>query len=135
MLGRYNLKKKKNNNDLKDSFQHLLIRNSTNFGRVWLNYFIKMNFLAQQFLDFAVDFLRPDNSNLFWEEIVEEPINFDNFEALFAKVTVESKRKTNANKAKAKVVQVRVSFAWKIQISLIGCDLYEWSRLIRLSMY
>ena len=94
-----------------------------------------MNFLAQQFLDFAVDFLRPDNSNLFWEEIVEEPINFDNFEALFAKVTVESKRKTNANKAKAKVVQVRVSFAWKLQISLIGCDLYEWSRLIRLSMY
>ncbi|GFR65046.1 RNA-directed DNA polymerase from mobile element jockey [Elysia marginata] len=47
-----------------------------------------------------------DNSNLFWEEIVEEPINVDNFEALFAKVPVESKRKTNANKSKAKVVQI-----------------------------
>nr|KAI8741334.1 formin [Biomphalaria glabrata] len=49
-----------------------------------------------------------DNSGekqLFWEEINEEPINFDYFEELFAKVPVEPKKKASTNKNKPKTVQ------------------------------
>ena len=38
-------------------------------------------------------FLLNRTENLFWEHINEEPINFDHFEDLFAKVPVEPKKK------------------------------------------
>ncbi|CAL1536956.1 unnamed protein product [Lymnaea stagnalis] len=44
-------------------------------------------------------------NQLFWEDIQEEPINVEYFEELFAKVPVESKKKTNINRNKPKAIQ------------------------------
>lgn len=56
---------------------------------------------------------RSGDKHIFWEEISEEPINFQYFEELFAKTPVEPKKKATGCKVKPKTMQVSDVFCLK----------------------